>query len=382
MCQQHGTRRREHHFIVQFATIRQISVQKPRCDSDQRKANSSETTVDCAGCRVFASRREAESGKVSTPCCDKVVEMVVRSRGGPRAALLTLASWAALGAAAARQVCMTCYADSTLGRCTIPEGYGVNCLYVSVVAGNPKQCWKWASDVYGDWDLKGFAAANKLTVIGMVNTDASGPTDVVETLEQCRDTINQAQPSSTWPALDAVLNVDWEPCDGSARWPAARFRLDYGGSVAGCAATLPAHGELVEMVYDGAQQGYLSGAKHFNCSRRYMFTAELSKVAAQQTSSVGGITPGLFVQQCGLAADYDVYVPRSLYGHPELAADCARGGVSCVPVSSTDSPSKKPSTPAPTKKPSTVAPTRRPNRKPTKRPHRRALQPLVKVRLT
>jgi len=147
-----------------------------------------------------------------------------------------------------REVCMTCYADS--GPCTIPPGYNVNCIYISIVAGPSSECWTWASDVYGDFDLQSFVTLNNLTVYAMGNYNKPVMTYATE-LEACRDHVNSLNGTTGWPLLGNMLNIDWEPCSGSPVWPDTPFRLDMGGSVK-CTSNLPAWSTQMDMVYDGA----------------------------------------------------------------------------------------------------------------------------------
>jgi hypothetical protein len=169
--------------------------------------------------------------------------------------LATLVVSLPLPSVVAREVCMTCYADS--GDCTIPEGYNVNCIYVSIIAGKNKTCWPNAPDVYGGFDLQTFALEHNLTVYGMGNygyNQEKGKLDYPVELEACRDLIQSGVGTSGWPPLGDYLNIDWEPCTGDPQWTSADapFRLDIGGSVQ-CTDNLPSWGEEMEMVYDGAQ---------------------------------------------------------------------------------------------------------------------------------
>mmetsp|Transcript_58340 Transcript_58340/g.126843 ORF Transcript_58340/g.126843 Transcript_58340/m.126843 type:complete len:288 (+) Transcript_58340:3-866(+) len=235
----------------------------------------------------------------------------------------------------AREVCMTCYADS--GPCHIPPGYNINCIYVSIIAGPNKLCFLKANDVYGSFDVKAFAATNQLTVYGMLNANAATRTSVAVDLQTCHDQIVN-DTSSTWPPLGNALNIDWEPCTGTPPWPTMPFRLDMGGSVQ-CTSNLPAWGEEMMMVYDGAQQQFLSGRRMFNCSRRYMFATQVSKVLGVQTGSTGGMTPAMFISQCGDDADYDLYVTGAQYLNPNLTAACgADVNMSCVPSKGRNTP--------------------------------------------
>ncbi len=91
------------------------------------------------------------------------------------------------------------------------------------------------------------------------------------------------------------------------------------------------------MVYDGAQLFYQQGRRIFNCSQRYMFSSQSEKILMNQTGSRGGMTPGMFIQQCGPDADYDVYVSSKQYppGFDNLTIPCGfdyRGNCSTTTV--------------------------------------------------
>merc|ERR1712039_371802 len=68
-----------------------------------------------------------------------------------------------------------------------------------------------------------------------------------------------------------------------------------------------------------------------------MFATEVAKINGPQSDSLGGITPAMFIDQCGHHADYDLYVTPEQYNDVSLVAPCHQAGLSCVATTTTAS---------------------------------------------
>jgi hypothetical protein len=78
---------------------------------------------------------------------------------------------------------------------------------------------------------------------------------------------------------------------------------------------------------------YQSGKSTFDCDKRYMFATQASKINGPQTGSEGGLTPAMFITQCGEDADYDLYVAGQQYSDPAQTATCSQDGDVCSNIS-------------------------------------------------